>query len=376
MRTPSSTHSVPDGRGAGTGAVHSRRWTEKLCVPAEEVVLEVWPRPSHTTSMETLDTSPGALVGAPVRLLEGQLGLSGVLDGVHRVMGRRVDVLLQGESGTGEELVARILHEADPVRASARFVAVNCAALPEGVLEAELFGVCRGAYTGADADRPGLFRLAHGGTLFLDEVGDQPTTLQPKLLRALQERRVRSLGGTEETAVDVRVVSATHLDLALASAESRFRADLYYRLADYVIALPPLRQRRQDILILAERFLHRYRVDMQRLHLCGSTPEARSWLRRQDWRGNNVRELDVIVKRVVLQCDDEWVGVDDLRRATGESLPVGSHVEERVRMEEALHSCSGYIAATARELGLKRSTLFDRLRRHQIDLPRTSGKHP
>ncbi|MDP7364225.1 MAG: sigma-54 factor interaction domain-containing protein [Candidatus Latescibacteria bacterium] len=165
-------------------------------------------------------------MGAPVRLLEGQLGLSGVLDGVHRVMGRRVDVLLQGESGTGEELVARILHEADPVRASARFVAVNCAALPEGVLEAELFGVCRGAYTGADADRPGLFRLAHGGTLFLDEVGDQPTTLQPKLLRALQERRVRSLGGTEETAVDVRVVSATHLDLALASAESRFRADL------------------------------------------------------------------------------------------------------------------------------------------------------
>ncbi len=304
------------------------------------------------------------------------MGLSGVLDGVHRVMGRRVDVLLQGESGTGKELVARILHEADPVRASARFVAVNCAALPEGVLEAELFGVCRGAYTGADADRPGLFRLAHGGTLFLDEVGDLPTTLQPKLLRALQERRVRSLGGTEETAVDVRVVSATHLDLALASAESRFRADLYYQLADYVIALPPLRQRRQDILILAERFLHRYRVDMQRLHLCGFTPEARSWLRRQDWRGNNVRELDVIVKRVVLQCDDEWVGVDDLRRATGESLPVGSHVEERVRMEEALHSCSGYIAATARELGLKRSTLFDRLRRHQIDLPRTSGKHP
>ena len=164
---------------------------------------------THTANepADPLLSSPAA------RCIDGQTGMGRTLDGIRRVLGRPVDVLLQGESGTGKELAARILHEADPVRCAGQFVAVNCAALPEGVLEAELFGVCRGAFTGADVDRRGLFRLADGGTLFLDEVGDLPTSLQPKLLRALQERRIRPLGGVEETSIDVRVISATHVDL-------------------------------------------------------------------------------------------------------------------------------------------------------------------
>ncbi len=306
------------------------------------------------------------LSGRTARVLDGQSGLRETLDGVSRVVGRPVDVLLQGESGTGKELIARILHEADPVRRSGQFIAVNCAALPEGVLEAELFGVCRGAFTGADSDRPGLFRLAEGGTLFLDEVGDLPPSLQPKLLRVLQERRVRPLGGAQERLVDVRVVSATHIDLSSACTEHRFRPDLYFRLADYIIKLPPLRHRRQDVPQLADYFLARYRDELQRPHLQGFTTAARSWLRGQEWRANNVRELDVVVKRAVLQCDAEKIDVADLRFAAGGTSAVDHQVEERDVMEQALRRCSGNIAAAARELGLKRSTLFDRLRRYQI----------
>ncbi|MBT3345229.1 MAG: sigma 54-interacting transcriptional regulator [Gemmatimonadetes bacterium] len=292
--------------------------------------------------------------------------MDSVLDGVRRVLGRPVDVLLQGESGTGKELVARILHEADPVRSGHRFVAVNCAALPEGVLEAEIFGVRRGAYTSAEADRPGLLCQADGGTLFLDEVGDLPPGLQPKLLRVLQERRVRPLGGTEEQDVDVRIVSATHLDLRRAREEGRFRADLYFRLADFIIDLPPLRRRRQDILPLAQRLLALHRDRLQRPHLRGFTTQAGSWLRQQDWSANNVRELDVVTKRAVLQCDSAWIDVADLCRAIDGHPTHEPQVTERDQLEDTLRRCAGNISAAARELGLKRSTLFDRLRRHGI----------
>ncbi|MBT5058252.1 MAG: sigma-54-dependent Fis family transcriptional regulator [Gemmatimonadetes bacterium] len=317
---------------------------------------------THTANepADPLLSSPAA------RCIDGQTGMGRTLDGIRRVLGRPVDVLLQGESGTGKELAARILHEADPVRCAGQFVAVNCAALPEGVLEAELFGVCRGAFTGADVDRRGLFRLADGGTLFLDEVGDLPTSLQPKLLRALQERRIRPLGGVEETSIDVRVISATHVDLNAACGDGRFRADLYFRLADYIIDLPPLRHRRQDIPALADIFLSKYCDQLQRPHLLGFTAAARSWLRQQDWRANNVRELDVVVKRAVLQCDVPEIDVEDLRLAIGAPQMANPHAQERDHLEETLRRCNGNIAAAARELGVKRSTLFDRLRRHQI----------
>lgn len=317
------------------------------------------------------------LRGETAECLADQRGMQSVLDSVRRVLDRPVDVLLQGESGTGKELVARILHEADSRRCRGRFVAVNCAALPEGVLEAEIFGVRRGAYTSADADRPGLLAQADGGTLFLDEVGDLPVGLQPKLLRVLQERRVRPLGGVQEQPVDVRIVSATHLDLRQALEEGRFRADLYFRLADYIIDLPPLRRRRQDILPLARRFLAIHRERLARPHLGGFTPRASSWLRRQDWSQNNVRELEVILKRTILQCDTEQIDLSDLIMARdGTRVPSEPPIGERERLEAVLQRCSGNIAAAARELGLKRSTLFDRLRRFNIQPARFSGTKP
>ncbi len=311
-------------------------------------------------------------------LIGAESGLREVVEAADRVLGLDVDVLVVGESGTGKELVARLLHEADPERKAGPFVAVNCAALPEYLLESHLFGYCRGAFTGADADRPGLFQQARGGTLFLDEVGELPAASQPKLLRALEERRVRPVGGAEEVPVDVRVVSATNRDLSQAMEEGRFRADLYYRLADYVISVPPLRERRSDIPDLARHFLGHFRERFGREHVHGLSEGAVSWLKSRDWRANNVRELNVVIKRVVLECDDPvitpehlWAACsrDDVR---GDPAPTEAMDEGR-RLRQALEHCGGNVAATARLLGMKRSTLYDRLRRCGLRTPPRSG---
>ena len=179
---------------------------------------------------------------------------------IARVSRSMAPVLIQGESGTGKELAARAVHACSH-RAEGPFVAVNCGAIPESLLEAEFFGSRKGAYTGATHDRPGFFQAAHGGTLFLDEIGDLPLSMQAKLLRAIQERQVRVLGSPQETAVDVRIVSATHKDMALAVAEGLFRRDLYYRLNVIDITLPPLRDRREDIPMLARALLDRIAAD-------------------------------------------------------------------------------------------------------------------
>ena len=311
--------------------------------------------------------SPDLLIGAGS-------GLRDVVEAVKRVLGVEIDVLIVGESGTGKELVARLLHESDPVRGAGPFVAVNCAALPENLLESHLFGYCRGAFTGADADRPGLFQQARGGTLFLDEVGELPPASQPKLLRALEERRVRPVGSSEEVPVDVRVVSATNQELSRAMEEGRFRSDLYYRLADYVVVVPPLRQRRDDIPALARHFLDLFRERFGRHHLQGLSEEAFSWLKRRDWRGNNVRELNVVMKRVVLECDDPVVTAEHLWAASARHEfwddPPPALPPEEDRLRQALQRCNGNIAAAARFLGMKRSTLYDRLRRLGIHAPR------
>ncbi|MFH1570011.1 MAG: sigma-54 dependent transcriptional regulator [Gemmatimonadota bacterium] len=300
------------------------------------------------------------------RLVGARAGLAAVVDEVRRLLGVPVNVLLQGESGTGKELVARALHEADPVRGPGPFVPVNCAALPETMVESELFGHCRGAFTGATADRDGAFVCAHGGTLFLDEIGELPLGLQPKLLRALQERACRPLGGRRERPVDVRVVSATNLDLPPRLASGAFRADLYYRLADYVIHLPPLRERRQDILPLAEHFLRTYAKAFGRPHVGGLSPAAARWLRAQDWATNNVRELSVALKRGVLKCDGPRLEVHHLAERPG-PRPFGLRprleTSERAEVTAALEQTRGNLAAAARLLGMKRSTLFDRMRR-------------
>ncbi|MBF8288357.1 MAG: Sigma-54 factor interaction protein [Candidatus Rokubacteria bacterium] len=322
----------------------------------------------------------------PTGLIGASRGLREVVDGVRRILGVPVDVLILGESGTGKELVARLIHDADPARSRHAFVAVNCAALPESLLEADLFGSCRGAFTGANADRPGLFQRAHGGTLFLDEIGELPPALQPKLLRALQERAVRPVGAVAERPVDVRVVSATHRDLGQALARGEFRHDLYFRLADYVLDVPPLRDRRGDIPELARHFLRQYRHQFRRQHIADLSPGAIAWLTRCDWRANNVRELSVVLKRAVLHCDGPVLTAGHLEAVSaraeggpptgGPPTPAVTPADERCRLEEALHRAGGNLSAAARLLGMKRSTLFDRLRRHGIRRAAAPGAAP
>ena len=205
-------------------------------------------------------------------------------------------VLITGESGTGKELVARAIHE-NSLRAQAPFITINCGAFPETLLESELFGYMKGSFTGANENRQGLFQAAHGGTLFMDEIGNMSLTMQVKLYRVLQEGKVRPIGSTEEADVDVRIIAATNKDFEREIAEGRFREDLYYRLSVIPIQLPPLRERREDIPILARYFLDRFRKSMEK-PLEGISPEAMSRLESYDWPGN-VRELENTMERAV-----------------------------------------------------------------------------
>ncbi len=205
-------------------------------------------------------------------------------------------VLITGESGTGKELVARAIHEHSP-RAQKPFITIDCGAFPETLLESELFGYVKGAFTGANDNRPGLFQAANGGTLFMDEIGNMPLSMQVKLYRILQEGKVRPLGSTEESEVDVRVIAATNKDLEKEIAEGRFREDLFYRLSVIPIHVPPLRERRDDIPLLARSFLERFRKSMEKT-VDGIEPEAMRLLETYDWPGN-VRELENTIERCV-----------------------------------------------------------------------------
>lgn len=219
-----------------------------------------------------------------------------VFDLIQTVAPQSSRVLITGESGTGKELVARAIHENSP-RAQAPFITINCGAFPESLLESELFGYMKGAFTGANENRQGLFKAAHGGTLFMDEIGNMTPTMQVKLYRVLQEGKVRPLGSTEEIDVDVRVITATNKDLEKEIAEGRFREDLYYRLSVIPIHLPPLRERREDIPLLARAFLERFRKSMEK-PVDGIDPEAMQRLEVYDWPGN-VRELENTIERSV-----------------------------------------------------------------------------
>ncbi len=293
-------------------------------------------------------------------------GLAEVRDHIQRVLGLSVNVLILGESGTGKEVVARAIHYDDPLRRHRPFIALNCAAVPEQLLEADLFGHCKGAFTGADVAREGVFKQADGGTLFLDEIGDLPLSQQPKLLRVLQEKAVRCVGGGREEPVDVRIVAATNRDLGHGMSDGSFRVDLYYRLADFVVKVPPLRQRRGDILPLARHFLSSYCIEFGKPTACRLSDEAAAWLRDREWSTNNVRELSAAVKQAVLFCDGRTVGMEHF--AAHESLAAppsrrGSGDLDRHRLQEAMTLCEGNLSAAARMLDVKRSTLFDRLRK-------------
>ena len=293
-------------------------------------------------------------------------GLAAVLEHVQRVLGHRVHVLIEGESGTGKELVARAIHDRDPIRRNHPFVPVNCAAIPESLVEAELFGFRKGAFTGALETRDGYFQQADGGTLFLDEIGELPLAMQPKLLRILQENTVRRLGEYTEREVNVRVVAATNQDLNQAMDEGWFRPDLYYRLADYPIHIPPLRQRRQDIAPLARHFLRQYRQEFGKPEIRYLSDRVIARLEAHDWAQNNVRELSRALKQAMLVCDGSVIKPEHLSLPEPVRRPSFrtqlQHLE-RQQLEETLARTSGNITAAARQLGLSRSTLFDRLKK-------------
>jgi two-component system response regulator PilR (NtrC family) len=218
-------------------------------------------------------------------------------------------ILITGESGTGKELVARAIHE-NSARSKKSFITINCGAFPESLLESELFGYMKGAFTGANENRRGLFQAAHGGTLFMDEIGNMSVTMQVKLYRVLQEGKVRPVGSTEEDDVDVRVIAATNKDFEKEIAEGRFREDLYYRLSVIPIHLPPLRERREDIPLLARSFLDRYRKEMNK-ELDGIEPKALERLEAYEWPGN-VRELENTIERAVALESGRRISVEGL----------------------------------------------------------------
>ena len=314
----------------------------------------------------------------PLGLVGDSRAMGKVREQVLKVAATDATVLVLGESGTGKELVARALHEASR-RREGPFVPVSCAALPEGLLESELFGHERGAFTGATRRKIGRFELADGGTLFLDEVGDLPPQVQVKLLRVLQERRFERVGGEETLEVDVRLVSATNRDLARRVAEGRFREDLYYRLAIVPLRLPPLRERPEDVEGLAHYFLDKHAPRMGRRPR-GFDPEALALLRRHGWPGN-VRELENAVQQAMVFSEGERVRVEDLPvtlREAPTSLPsldgersLTDILEdlERQLVTGAYRKAHGVKAEAARLLGIKPSALYYKLEKYGLWKP-------
>ncbi|MEC9068105.1 MAG: PEP-CTERM-box response regulator transcription factor [Pseudomonadota bacterium] len=289
---------------------------------------------------------------------------------IERVANTDVSVMLLGASGTGKELLARGLHDASG-RAAGRFVAINCAAIPETLLEAELFGHEKGAFTGAVKTTEGKIEQAHGGTLFLDEVGDIPLPLQVKLLRFLQERQIERLGGRSAIDVDTRIVCATHQDLEAMTREGRFREDLFYRLAEIVIKIPPLSQRPGDPVLLAKAFLKRMAAEMNPA-IKGFAPDALAAIDAWNWPGN-VRELENRVKRAVIMADGKLVGAADLDLEGAleeEALPLNiksarERADRRV-IRQALSRSEGNISKAAKLLGISRPTLYDLLKQYDL----------
>ncbi len=298
--------------------------------------------------------------------------MKAVLNQLERVIDTRATVCIEGETGTGKELVASAVHHQSQ-RRDKMFVAQNCAALPENLLESELFGHKRGAFTSADSDKKGLFEIADGGTLFLDEMGEMPVTLQAKLLRVLQENTIRPVGATSEKQVDVRIICATNRDLAAEVEKGRFRQDLYYRLMVFPIKLPPLRERREDIPPLAAHFLKRY-ADEYRVELTGFTQDALDALSSYNWPGN-IRELENEIQRLVIQAEPgHWIEITDLsprlRKIEGTVTRIapkqGTLKEmmeqvERWLITEALRDHGGNKTKTAVTLGITREGLHKKL---------------
>jgi two-component system NtrC family response regulator len=280
-----------------------------------------------------------------------------------------VSVMLLGDSGTGKELLAKGLHNAS-ARAGEAFVAINCAAIPENLLESELFGYEKGAFTGAVKTQPGKIEMAEGGTLFLDEVGDIPLPLQVKLLRFLQERVIERVGGRKTIPVDVRIVCATHQDLDAMIAAGRFREDLFYRLAEIVVRIPGLKERPGDAVLLAQYFLTRFARENGR-DFKGLTPDAIAAISDWPWPGN-VRELENRMKRAVIMAEGSRLTAADLDLVNSSdeaalTLKVARETADRQAIRRAMLRADGNVSTAAKFLGVSRPTLYDLLKQYGLE---------
>lgn len=306
---------------------------------------------------------------------EGMLGICGKMQEVFTVIRKvattDVPVLIMGESGTGKELVARAMHRLS-VRQADPFIVINCGAIPENLLESELFGHEKGAFTGAHIQRKGRFEMAEGGTLLLDEIGELPLSLQVKLLRFLQERVVERVGGREQIEVDARVIAATNRDLKEAMKDGKFREDLYFRLGVILMSLPPLREREGDVILLAKAFLERY-ADENRKKIKGFTDQAMDAIEQYAWPGN-VRELENRIKRAVIMAEGAKITPADLEmevpraRYEGMGLKEARESLEKELLAKAIARNSGNLTRAAQELGVSRPTLYDLM--EKFDIPK------
>ncbi len=303
-------------------------------------------------------------------ILGSSMRMQSVFEAIRKVATVDAPVLILGESGTGKEMTARSIHQRS-ARRNGPFVAINCSAIPESLMESELFGHEKGAFTGAHMERKGRIESAHGGTLFLDEIGEIPLPIQVKLLRFLQERVIERVGGRQEISVDTRVLAATHVDLKKGMATATFREDLFYRLAVVQIVLPPLRERENDIVLLANAFLQQSARESGKNGLSFS-PEAIRAILRHSWPGN-VRELQNRVRRAVIMGGTKRLNAQDLELEA--SAPAGSTLKEarealeRDMIQQALRRHSGKITAAATELGISRPTFYELMDKLGIQKP-------
>jgi two-component system, NtrC family, response regulator GlrR len=346
--------------------------TEFVKVPSVDIRLDT---ANGSAASDMPDTHPAVAEARPPwsrRILTRSAKMHKLIAQVGLVAQTEVSVLIWGESGTGKELLAQALHLASG-RSHGPFTPVNCSAMPENLLESELFGHRKGAFTGATRDHPGLFVASRGGTVFLDEIGDMPLVLQAKLLRVLQERRVRPVGDTVDRPIDVRIVSATHCDLVAAVKDGNFREDLYYRLNGVELELPSLRERPEDIPLLAHHFLQAS-ASRQGTEPTQLSPDAMFRLLNYHWPGN-VRQLQNVIEQTVALSTGPVVSDADIARALPDDratgLPTLSEAKqqcERDYMIRLLQLTGGSIAETARYADRDRSDLYKVIKRHGIDL--------
>jgi DNA-binding NtrC family response regulator len=293
-----------------------------------------------------------------------------VMRTVERIAPSDVSVLITGESGTGKEVIADLIHTLSP-RSKGPFIKINCAALPRELIESELFGSVKGAFTGAQGDREGLFRQSEGGTLLLDEISEMPVDTQSKLLRVLQEKEVRPVGGKVSYKTDCRILAATNRRVEEALQEGKLREDLYYRISAISVHLPPLRERREDVMPLARAFLKRF-ASQANVPLNDFSPAAVERLKRCDWPGN-VRQLQNEIQRAVLMCDETTVDIHDLSLPDPAQMQGGDtenltlmQAVERNKIVEVLRETNGNKLETARRLGIGRQTLYNKIKGYKI----------